>query len=179
MKLTLAELLAAVPYSGSLSAVFLPALNDAMAEFGIDTRVRTAAFLATCAHESASFKALREYATGEVYDVGALAARLGNTPEDDGDGERLKGRGLIQLTGATNYRRCGLALGRDLLADPTWLETPVGASRSAAWFWRDKGCNEAAELGNFGTVCRLVNGGYNGLDERIKAYLIARKGLGL
>lgn len=179
MKLVLAQLQAAVPYSGSLAAVFLPALNDAMAEFGIDTRARTAAFLATCAHESASFHALREYSSGADYDVGELAKRLGNTPDDDGDGERLKGRGLIQLTGATNYRRFGLQIRRDVLADPSYLETPVGAARSAAWFWKDKGCNEAAELENFGTVCRLVNGGYNGIDARFKAYIIARRALGL
>lgn len=179
MRLTLLQLQAAVPYSRELAAVFLPALNDAMDEFSIDTRVRTAAFLATIAHESASFHALKEYASGEAYDTGPLAAKLGNTLAADGDGQRLKGRGLIQLTGATNYRRCSLALNRDLLAEPTYLETPVGAARSAAWFWKDAGCNEAAELGNFGTVCKLVNGGYIGLDGRIQAYLIARRALGL
>lgn len=179
MSITLAQLQAAMPYAGARADLYLQPLNAAMAEFQIDTLARKASFLAQIAHESGSLKYVREIGSGSAYDTGSLAVRLGNTPEDDDDGERLKGRGLIQITGTTNYRTCGLALGFDLLADPSYLETPVGASRSAAWYFASRGCNEAADAGNFGTITKIINGGYNGLDDRIRHYIRCRKALGI
>jgi putative chitinase len=177
--ITLQQLEAAMPYAGPRAAIYLSALNEAMQEFDISSPARRACFLAQIAHESGSLQYVREIASGAAYDTGALAVKLGNTPEDDGDGERLRGRGFIQITGATNYRKCGNALGRDLLADPTYLETPTGAARSAAWFFKSSGCNEQADLGNFGAVTKIINGGYNGLDDRIRHYLRCRKALGI
>lgn len=179
MTLTLTQLQSCMPYAGSRAAVFLDSLNAAMAEFHIDTLLRQACFLAQVAHESGSLQYVKEIASGAAYDTGPLAVSLGNTPEADGDGQRFKGRGLIQLTGTTNYRAFGTAVGRDLLTNPAYLETPEGASRSAAWYWHTNGLNDLADQGAFGTITKKINGGYNGLDDRIRHYVRIRKALGI
>ncbi|MYM37272.1 glycoside hydrolase family 19 protein [Duganella sp. FT94W] len=156
-------------------ALYLAPLAAAMAEFGINTRPRAASFLAQVGHESGQLQFVRELASGAAYDTGTLAARLGNTPEADGDGQRYKGRGLIQITGRTNYAACGAALGLDLLAQPELLEQPVNACRSAAWFWRTHGLNELADAGDQVRVTRRINGGTNGLAERLALFAVAQR----
>lgn len=166
-----------MPHAKSKVFAFAEPLNDAMDEFQINTPQRQAAFLAQVAHECGEFRYLEEIASGAAYDVGALAVRLGNTPEDDGDGERYKGRGLIQITGRYNYVRCGAALGLDLLADPELLESPANASRSAAWFWSDCGLNELADAGNFRKITLKINGGLNGYADRLKYWERAKEAI--
>lgn len=109
---------------------YLPVLNDEMPTFGIDTPLRVCHFLAQIAHESGELRYSREVASGKVYDTGRLAKILGNTPEADGDGQRYKGRGLIQLTGTANYKRFNEYLKNtlgetvDILAKPEIVESP-------------------------------------------------------
>lgn len=168
--LTLDQLRAIMPHAGARAEIFLAPLNRAMAEFGIDTPARRAAFLAQVAHESGSLRYVRELASGEAYDTGRLAERLGNTPEDDGDGPALKGRGLLQITGTANYRACSHALFGDeqtLLDHPELLELPENAARSAAWFWLSRRLNDLADAGNFTAITRRINGGTNGLPDRL------------
>jgi len=168
--ITLDQLRAIMPYAGPRAAVFLDPLNRAMDDFSIDTPARQAAFLAQVAHESGSLRYVRELASGEAYDTGRLAARLGNTPEDDGDGERYKGRGLIQITGRANYAACSAALFDDaqhLLDHPEILEQPEYACRSAGWFWLSRRLNERADAGEFERITRIINGGTNGMAERL------------
>lgn len=172
MSLTLLQLQKIMPYAGKRAAKFLDSLNLAMFEFGIDTPMRQAAFLAQIAHESGSLRYVRELASGESYDTGRLAQRLGNTPEADGDGQRYKGRGLIQITGRTNYRACSLGLFGDerLLDQPELLEETVSACRSAGWFWQTMNLNALADIGAFRPITRAINGGYNGYDDRLAYY---------
>jgi len=146
--------------------LFLDPLNAAMAEFSINTPARQAMFLAQVGHESGQLNFLKELASGAAYDTGKLAARLGNTPEADGDGQRYKGRGLIQITGTRNYLLCLMALDIDALSHPEILETPEFACRSAAWFWWNNGLNELADKGDFLTITKRINGGTNGLADR-------------
>jgi putative chitinase len=174
MNLTLAQLQACMPYAAERAPIFLDALNAAMTEFHIDTLLRESCFLAQIAHESGSLKYTIEIASGKDYEG---RKDLGNTHV--GDGVRFKGRGLIQLTGRTNYENCGKALGKDLISDPAYLETPVGASRSAAWFWNAQGLNEIADQGSFGTITKRINGGFNGLDDRIRHYVRIRRALNI
>lgn len=158
-----------MPYAGRRADTFAAPLTAAMDEFDISTPQRQAAFLAQIAHESASLHYTRELADGLAYEG---RGDLGNT--QSGDGPRYKGRGLLQITGRANYAACGAALGTDLLANPEFLELPVGAARSAAWFWKQHGLNRYADTDSFGTLTKAINGGFNGLDDRISHWLRAR-----
>lgn len=167
-----------MPSSGKRAEIFLAPLNAAMEEFEINTPTRQAAFLAQIAHESGSLRYVRELASGAAYDTGRLAERLGNTPEDDGDGERYRGRGLIQITGTTNYSACSAALYGDsqhLLDHPELLELPDAAARSACWFWHSRGLNELADNGDFTKITKRINGGLNGYDDRFAYWTRAQK----
>lgn len=171
--ITLDQLRAIIPFAGKRAETFLASINAAMREFQIDTPKRQAAFLAQIAHESGSLHYTRELASGSAYDTGRLAERLGNTPEDDDDGERYKGRGLIQITGTENYRRCSLALYGDaqhLLDHPEILEMPDPACRSAGWFWLAHRLNDLADCNDFEGITRRINGGTNGIHERVAFY---------
>lgn len=169
----------AMPLAAARIAAFAAPLINTMDEFDIRTPKRQAAFLAQVAHESGSLRYVREIADGSAYDTGELAKRLGNTPEKDGDGQRYKGRGLIQITGRDNYYRCGVALDVDLIARPERLEETVLACRSSGWFWQSRMLNRFADKDEFGAMTKAINGGYNGLDDRIAHWLRARRVLGV
>lgn len=174
--MTLDQLKKIVPYAGPRAGVFLPELNEAMEEFGIDTPIRQAAFVAQLAHESGSFRYVKELASGEAYE---FRQDLGNTVS--GDGVRYKGRGCIQITGRANYAACSEALYGDqniLLSNPEMLETVNGACHSAAWFWKSRGLNELADAGAFRTVTKRINGGFNGLADRMAFYERAKEVMG-
>lgn len=196
MPITEQQLLQILPDARHVAGIFLPALNQAMQRYRIDSTVRVAAFLAQVGYESASFLRLVEnldYSAERIRQLGTaspvgsrwrslvpLAEQLARNPKvlgeavyagrlgNDvaGDGYRFRGRGLIQLTGKGRYRLAGQALGEDLIAQPQWLETPEGAALSAAWFWADNGLNELADAGRFAQITRLVNGGLNGARQR-------------
>ncbi|TWC57213.1 chitinase class I [Pseudomonas sp. SJZ080] len=107
---------------------------------------------------------------------GNLAMKLGNTSEADGDGQRYRGRGLIQITGRNNYQRCSLALFGDerLLRTPELLELPQWAAESAAWFWWIRELNALADRDEFEAITRKINGGLNGLVDRLQLWERAR-----
>lgn len=172
MPISLDQLKRIIPYAGPKAGVFLLPLNEAMDEFGINTPARQAAFLAQIAHESGSLRYVKELATGDAYEG---RNDLGNT--QPGDGRRFKGRGLIQITGRANYLACSMALFGDdrLIADPSILEGVVDACRSAAWFWASRNLNELADQGAFRAVTRVINGGFNGYEDRAAFYAKARK----
>ncbi|MGX9712628.1 glycoside hydrolase family 19 protein [Janthinobacterium lividum] len=159
-----------MPLAGRRATLFLAPLNAAMAEFSIDTPQRQASFLAQVGHESGQLRYVRELASGAAYEG---RADLGNVIA--GDGVRFKGRGLLQVTGRANYAACGVALGVDLLAAPQLLEQTTAACRSAGWFWQSRGLNRLADAGDQERVTRRINGGVNGLVERLALYAAARK----
>lgn len=172
------DLLQVMPYAKERIDKFIAPLIRYCKEYGIDTEERFCAFLAQVAHESGEFRYVRELASGQAYDTGRLAARLGNTPEADGDGQRYKGRGLIQITGRDNYKRCGKALGLDLIANPELLEKPDYAVASACWYWHSHRLNDLADFGEFETITRRINGGLNGYQDRCKYWDRAKKVFG-
>lgn len=180
--ITIDQLRAVMPHARKRAEVFIDPLNRAMAEFEINTPARQAAFLAQIAHESGSLRYVRELASGAAYDTGRLAERLGNTPEDDDDGERYRGRGLIQITGTANYSACSTALfgeSQHLLDHPELLELPDLAAMSAGWFWKTRGLNELADAGDFLRITKRINGGINGMDDRLTHYARAQAVLGV
>jgi len=149
-------------------------LNRYAEKFGITTPARWAHYLAQIAHESAEMRYTKEIASGAAYDTGRLAQRLGNTPQADGDGQRYKGRGLIQITGRANYEAYKKNCGFDVVNYPDLLCQPVGAIKSSMWFWKTHGLNQLADKDFFMEITKKINGGTNGLTARRK-YLIRAK----
>lgn len=163
----------------------LPFLQAAMAEFEIAKPAREAAFVAQLAHESGQLRFMEEIwgptdAQRRYEPPSALAAKLGNT--ESGDGQRFKGRGPIQITGRSNYRRFGDLLGIDLVSDPGRAALPGVAFRVAGLFWIKQGLNELADSASadaFREITRRINGGLNGLADRARFYAVARAVLGV
>lgn len=149
-------------------------LNAAMREFDINSPEREAAFLAQLAHESGQLRYWKELASGEDYEG---RKDLGNT--QPGDGVRFKGRGPIQITGRANYHSVGEALGVDFENNPELLEKPEYGFRSAAWFWESHGLNELADVDNFKLITKRINGGYNGMTDRLGYWQRAKNVLGV
>lgn len=144
---------------------WLPHILSAMDEFAINTPARQAAFLSQVGHESGGLHYVVEI-WGPTDAQRRYEGRidLGNT--EPGDGYKFKGRGLIQTTGRTNYKATGDALGVDLIGGPELLADFALAARSAAWYWKQHGLNELADVGDFLTITHRINGGYNGLANR-------------
>jgi len=134
------------------------------AEFDINTPLRQQHFIAQCAHESDHFQTTREYASGKAYEG---RKDLGNTQK--GDGERFRGRGLIQLTGRYNYTKASKALGEPYVDTPELVERFPAAAIVSGWFWATNGLNAIADKDDPKAVCKIVNGGYNGLNSRLAA----------
>lgn len=110
------------------------------------------------------------------------ANRMGNGDTESGDGWKYRGRGLIQLTGKNNYDKAtnemyALPLGVDFVDEPDLLATPEYAAQSAAWYWETNGLNALADqlvgaddIDIFKQITKRINGGYNGLDDRLALY---------
>ncbi len=172
------------------------ALEQLLPDYDINTPQRVAAFIAQCAHESGGFKFIKEnlnYKAASLRRVfpkyfpdDALAARyankpemianrvygnrMGNGPEESGDGFRYCGRGLIQLTGKNNYEEFAMSIETPVEEIPDYLATFEGAAQSACWFWEKNNLNKWADTGDIKELTRRINGGYIGLEDRIKHY---------
>lgn len=147
----------------------------AIAAGGIDTPLRLCHFLAQLAHESAHFQVTREFASGRAYE-GRLD--LGNA--QPGDGERYRGRGLIQTTGRANYRQATVAIRNLNPAAPDFEEEPAALEKfpwallAGITYWQRRKINVPADRDDVVRVTELINGGHNGLAER-QRYLAEAK----
>jgi putative chitinase len=169
------QLIPGLPKNGD---VFLPHLQKYLPIYGINTPLRLAHFLAQVGHESGGFRYIREI-------WGPTPAQLGYEGRKDlgnvqlGDGSKFRGRGLVQYTGRANYAELSQHIFKDarLLDTPQLLEVPEYAVQSACHFWKSRGLNELADKGAtkevIVKVTRKINGGTNGLDDRIKRFLHA------
>lgn len=174
------QLMSSVVGSSAVAERWAPILTATMAAYGINTHLREAAFVAQVAHESGRFQFLREIWNPKKCPWQAKyegRANLGNT--HPGDGFRFRGRGLIQITGRANYAACGKALGIDLINHPELLEEPRHAADSAGWFWATHSLNELADKRLMTDITRRINGGLNGLGDRLALYDRALKALGV
>lgn len=152
---------------------FVDHLMYAMRRYGINTPLRMAHFLAQVGHESGRLKHTREiWGPTPTQDRYEGRADLGNTQQ--GDGRRYLGRGLIQLTGRSNYEQVARALGVDVVAVPQLVEAPDLAALSAAWFWNSRNLNRPADDDDFLLITKRINGGTNGLEDR-RALLVKAK----
>ena len=151
-----------------------------MRECEIVSKPRRCAFLAQLAHESLQLTAWHEFASGKEYEG---RKDLGNV--HPGDGVRYKGRGPIQLTGRKNYRRFGQLLGLDLEGNPDLAMQPAIGFRLAASFWEMASLNAVADKlqldGSvadrtvFTQITKRINGGTNGLTDRLNYFRVAKQ----
>ena len=180
MTLTKEQLIAAMPnvrsniadnpnFKGTDIDGVVGLINKYAAAFDIATPKRMAHFLAQIAHESAEMRYTEEIASGAQYEG---RKDLGNTKK--GDGVKFKGRGLIQVTGRSNYNAYKKFCGYDVVASPELLAKPVGAVRSAMWFWQTHKLNALADGDLLTTITKIINGGTNGFASR-QAYLMKAK----
>ena len=175
------------------------ALEQLLPDYEINTPQRIAAFIAQCAHESGGFRAIKEnlnykaatlrkifpkyFPTDELANAYAsmpnkqeaianrvYANRMGNGDEHSGDGYRYCGRGLIQLTGKQNYQNFADSIETSVEDASEYLATFEGAAQSACWFWESNNLNRFADVGDIKGLTKAINGGYIGLDDRIKHY---------
>lgn len=148
------------------------AMPGIVSEFDLSTTLRQAHFLSQIAHESDGFKTTVEYASGKAYEG---RANLGNT--SPGDGVKYKGRGLIQLTGKSNYRQASAALGVDFMNNPALAAQFPHAIRVAGWYWKTRKINLLADRDDEIAVTRKINGGENGLADRRRYLALAKDAL--
>lgn len=173
--------------------VWCQLFNTYLPQYEIQTLPRMTAFLAQCAHESGEFRVLEEnlnYSAQRLIQVfpryftaitaanyarkpqqianRVYGSRLGNGPELSGDGWRYRGRGVIQLTGKTNYQQASQTLFSDdrLVENPDVVSEPELALLTACWFWQARGLNALCDAGEFEKLTRRINGGVNGLADR-------------
>jgi putative chitinase len=171
-------------------------LCEILPDYDINTVPRVAAFLAQTAHESGGYRAIKEnlnYKAESLCRVWpryfpnievarqyaqqperianrAYANRMGNGPEESGDGWKFAGKGLIQLTGKDNYTRYAQSLEISLEEASEHLTTFEGCVQSAAWFWEANNLNQWADSGDILTMTKRINGGTIGLEDRKKHY---------
>lgn len=180
--------------SDKVADIWLPYFNKYLPKYGINTNERIIAFLSQLGHESGGLLYTEEIASGDAYDT---RTDLGNTPAVDGDGRKYKGRGLIQITGKSNYQAFKDKFGIDVIKNPSLLggklattSTPEQLKNSliaSIWFWNRENLNALAdkfdlskpinEKNNLDTITRItkvINGGTNGLSDRINKFEIGR-----
>jgi len=137
-------------------------------KFNITNNLRLAHFLSQCAHESGNFKWVTEFASGKAYEG---RKDLGNT--EAGDGVKFKGRGYIQLTGRVNYTKFSQFCGEDCVTNPELVATKF-PMLSAAYFFDKNKLWSICDLGSSDEVVtkvtKRVNGGTNGLDDRLEKF---------
>ncbi len=182
----------------ALDAKVLKELTDTVEQFRINDPLILSHFLAQTAHESAGFtrtvenlnySAVRllqvfpKYFNGEnVEDYAGhpeaiasrvYANRLGNGPEESLHGWTYRGRGYLQLTGLSNYQAFSAVVKEDIIVRPELVVTKY-PMLSAGWFWRAKALNGLAIQGAtpavIKSVTKVINGGTNGLEDRIKRF---------
>ncbi len=188
--------------NGHIPQVVIDELPYIMDKYKINTGLRLAHFLAQCAHESGNFKVKTEnlnYSAKRLTEVFrkyfptmqmalqyqrnpqkianlVYGNRMGNGNEASGDGWKFRGRGYIQLTGKNNYTAFEKSNGfKCILENPDLVATTYPLT-SAAWFFNINNINAISDRGATRKVIEdvtlRVNGGRNGLEDRISKFYV-------
>lgn len=96
--------------------------------------------------------------------------RMGNGNELSGDGWKYRGRGFIQITGKYNYQLFSAFSGLNVVSNPDLLLEEANALYSAIWFWVANKINNYADNGDVVKATKAINGGLNGLADRVSKY---------
>jgi putative chitinase len=176
-----------------ISVDWVEPLEEVFHRYEINTPERQAAFIGQCAHESMNFTKLEEnmnysaeglmktwpsrfptlesakpyHRNPEKIANKVYAGRMGNGPEETGEGWLYHGRGLIQLTGKDNYTLAGDALNMDFIHSPDYVLVPKYAALTAGWFWNKRNLNKEADAKDYTGMTKKINGGTIGLDDRV------------
>lgn len=184
---------------GRIPETVLLQLPETILKFELSTPLRLAHFLAQASHESGNFKAVTENLNYSAKNLVVVfkkyfptyekamqfenkpekianlvyGGRMGNKPEASGDGYKFRGRGFIQLTGYINYKAFDTVVPEDIINNPDLVATKYPLL-SAAWFFHTNGLHIIADTGSTDAVITIIskriNGGVNGLAERIKLF---------
>lgn len=170
-----------------------------MEKFSISNPLRLAHFLSQCAHESGNFrfvtenlnysaaglrtvfgKYFRDEATAKAFERKperianrVYSSRMGNGNEASGDGWKFRGRGYIQLTGKSNYAELDKIVEEDILANPELVATKYPLMSAAFFFEKNRLwslCDRGAAREDVIALTRRVNGGTNGLEDRLSKF---------
>jgi putative chitinase len=183
---------------GHIPDVVLLQIPGVIAKFNANTPLRLAHFLSQCSHESGEFKFIKEnlnYSADGLkkifgkYFPGTLntqyarkpekiasrvyADRMGNGSESTTDGFKFRGRGYIQLTGKSNYTNFSKFIGEDCVANPDLVAIKYPLASAAFFFDSNKLwsiCDKGSDVASITAVTKRVNGGTNGLADRIKHF---------
>lgn len=204
--MSIQQLEVAIPASGRQHfTVYVPHLEEIFNKYEIITPLRQAHFLAQIAHESDCFRANKEnlnYSAQALLNVFhkyfhtpeeaehyarqpekianiVYAGRMGNGPTESGDGWKYRGRGLVQLTGKGNYKDYSHATGQDFVGNPDLLTEPYWSMDVAGWYWKSRNLNAWADKDDARMITKLINGGFNGLDDRLHYLSVFKKALNL
>lgn len=169
------------------------AARDAFIKNSLESGVSTsdiAVMLGQLDHESGGFKSLHEnlnYSSASriqemfgktLREQGVDPRSLVNNPQalanvvygrkngnrGGSDGWNYRGRGLVQLTGRSNYEQASKALGIDLVNNPDLAADPEVAAKVAAW-WHKSKVGYGVDVA---TATRKINGKkMAGLNDRI------------
>lgn len=180
-------------------------LNLAMSAYDIVTPKKVASFISQIAVESHEMRKFRELWTSKIFQLPGSSRvpytaeniedyfeywygnRLDLGNDEKGDGYKYHGRGAIQITGKAMYKKVGDGINIDLVKNPDIIETDivVNMKASAFFFSMIKNASAVSELVDHLSeasaisinrkVTRLVNGGENGIDDRLKYYRSALK----
>lgn len=179
--------------SDKVATLWQPIFNRMLPKYGINTKERLVGFLSQLGHESGGLLYTREIADGSAYEG---RRDLGNIKV--GDGKKFRGRGLIQITGRSNYQAFKDAYGIDVINNPDLLGGQYATTSTqqqlensllaSIWFWNRANLNNLADKFNLSNpiseknnldtitkITRVINGGVNGLSDRIKKFEVGRK----
>ena len=173
-------------------------IPETATKFNITNNLRLAHFLAQCGHESGGFKAVSEnlnyssdglkkifgkYFPGNLSESYAkqpekiasrvYGGRMGNGDESTKEGYKFRGRGFLQTTGKDNYTNFTKFIGEDCVTNPDLVSTKYPLASAAFFFESNKLwsiCDKGADVATVTAVTKRVNGGSNGLDDRIKNF---------
>lgn len=135
--------------SDKVATLWQPIFNRMLPKYGINTKERLVGFLSQLGHESGGLLYTREIADGSAYEG---RVDLGNIKV--GDGKKFRGRGLIQLTGRSNYQAFKDAYGIDVINNPDLLGGQYATNSTqqqlensllaSIWFWNRANLNSLA-----------------------------------
>ncbi|RKG32958.1 pyocin R, lytic enzyme [Acinetobacter guerrae] len=140
---------------------FLKDLNEQFKKLGMNTCMEKAHFIAHTLHETGGYSLLEE------------GLKKGVKEKDVYDG--YKGRGLMQITYKKNYEAYGQAVNENFTDENKYrvANERNHAVGSAVWYWYH---SKAGNLSIFAlkndliSTTSLINGGYNGFDDRLQYY---------